>query len=555
MDPREPSQVPSQYARGAARVVGAPRRVRKRHPLSVRDIQIYTACDQLTEGLIYLMVLFSPWAFGTSQPWAVRVMNGAGYVLGGVLAVKLAIRWLKGYHPPRWDEGHGDESRKQKVESRNGEAEGRGQRSGVRGQGLLTSRRLTAVLAGLTVALLGYCLVSALNARAFYDPYTLSFVYHDDYIRWLPHSLDSGRTWFVFWSYLGLACAFWAIRDWLLGKSDDDRRVEHRASRADGNDEADFFPVRLRRLFWLLAINGGLLGLEGIVQRLEGSGKLLFLVRPAIHNTAAAQFGPYAYYANASQYFNLLWPGCLGFWWMLHLSRGSRRQGHHLVLVCCAIMAACPIISTSRGGALITGGMLVLAPLFLVATHFLFAAPRHQDRRARIIALRVLALFFAGAMALGVSLGWKALKPRMAVLGEGFAHRERDYEGARPMAADYPVFGTGPGTFETVSQLYRPNNDFNWWAQLHNDWLETRITFGWAGSALIALAFATVLARWFARGGICGGRRFVVLMWLALGGCLVHARFDFPFQMHSVLFLFLILCAILFTVSRRPAAV
>ena len=123
------------------------------------------------------------------------------------------------------------------------------------------------------------------------------------------------------------------------------------------------------------------------------------------------------------------------------------------------------------------------------------------------------------------------------------------------MAADYPVFGTGPGTFETVSQLYRPNNDCNWWAQLHNDWLETRITFGWAGSALIALAFATVLARWFARGGICGGRRFVVLMWLALGGCLVHARFDFPFQMHSVLFLFLILCAILFTVSRRPAAV
>jgi uncharacterized membrane protein YcaP (DUF421 family) len=69
------------------------------------------------------------------------------------------------------------------------------------------------------------------------------------------------------------------------------------------------------------------------------------------------------------------------------------------------------------------------------------------------------------------------------------------------------------------------------------------------------LALVTVILRWFARGGICGGRRFVVLMWLALGGCLVHARFDFPFQMHSVLFLFLILCAILFTVSRRPAVV
>ena len=48
---------------------------------------------------------------------------------------------------------------------------------------------------------------------------TLSFAYHDKYIRWLPHSFDSSRTWFAFWSYLGLACSFWAVRDWLLGKA------------------------------------------------------------------------------------------------------------------------------------------------------------------------------------------------------------------------------------------------------------------------------------------------------------------------------------------------
>ena len=72
-----------------------------------------------------------------------------------------------------------------------------------------------------------------------------------------------------------------------------------------------------------------------------------------------------------------------------------------------------------------------------------------------MITLGVLALFFAGALALGFSLGWKALKPRMATIHEGFQHREQDYDAARPMAADYPVFGTGPGTFENVSQLYR----------------------------------------------------------------------------------------------------
>jgi len=528
----EQSQAPSQNARGAAKTAIAPGPGRKHRPLSARDIQMYTACEQLTEGLIYLMVLFSPWAFGTSQPWAVWVMNCAGYFLGAMLLVKLAIRNLKEYHPPSWDEG---------------------QRSDLSSQRLLTPSRLTATLATLTVAILGYCLVSALNARATYLPDTRSFTYHEKYIPWLPHSFDSSRTWFAFWSYLGLAFSFWAIRDWLLGKSAAELRPQRPSSGQVGEAEADLFSARLRRLFWLLAINGGLLGLEGIIQRLEGSGKLLFLVRPEIHKTAASQFGPYAYYANASQYFNLLWPGCLGFWWTLHRSRGIGSHRHHLVLLACAIMAACPIISTSRGGALVAVAELCLAAFLLTAMHILSPAHHRESRKARTVALRVLALFFVGALALGFSLGWKALKPRMAVLGEGVEHREKDYNRARPIASDYPLFGTGPGSFESVSQLYRPSTDINWYVQLHNDWLETRITFGWVGSTLIALAFIAIPLRWFVRGGMCGGRRFVLLMWLALAGCLIHARFDFPFQMHSILFLFLILCAILFNFSRRPS--
>ncbi len=55
----------------------------KSRPLLARDVQIYMVCEHLTEPLIYLMVLFSPWAFGTSQPWSIWVMNSAGYLLGG----------------------------------------------------------------------------------------------------------------------------------------------------------------------------------------------------------------------------------------------------------------------------------------------------------------------------------------------------------------------------------------------------------------------------------------------------------------------------------------
>ena len=43
-----------------------------------------------------------------------------------------------------------------------------------------------------------------------------------------------------------------------------------------------------------------------------------------------------------------------------------------------------------------------------------------------------------------------------------------------------------------------------------------------------------------------------LLIWVALVGCLVHARYDFPFQIYSILFLFLTICALLFNLSRRP---
>lgn len=175
------------------------------------------------------------------------------------------------------------------------------------------------MLIGLTAAILGYCLISALNASATYQPQDLSFIYHRHVIKWLPHSLDSASTWAVFGDYLALACAFLALRDWLLGKSEREQRVE--SADLTGSRLVLRAPDRLRRLVWVMAVNGGLLALEGIVQRLEGSGHLLFILKPRINQAAEAQFGPYADRGNTAAYFNLLWPVCLGFWWTLQRSR------------------------------------------------------------------------------------------------------------------------------------------------------------------------------------------------------------------------------------------
>jgi O-antigen ligase len=136
-------------------------------------------------------------------------------------------------------------------------------------------------------------------------------------------------------------------------------------------------------------------------------------------------------------------------------------------------------------------------------------------------------------------------------MNEDFALRAQMYENAKPMAADYPWFGTGPGTFENVFQYYRISPESVWPAQLHNDWLEMRITFGWVGGALLGLALAMVLFGSFARQATSGVAGLIPFIWMAMAGVLVHARFDFPFRVHSIAFLFLLLSAILFVANRR----
>lgn len=489
--------------------------------LSVRGILWYRGADALSGWLLGFMALFSPWAFGTSQPWSIWTMNALGYALGALLAWKLWMRLARGFRPARWD-GPTEEQPH-------------------------ALRWLTTGLATVTVLLLAYCVVAALNARASYRPEDYSFLYHP-HLSWLPHSYDRERTWLAFANHLALAFSFWAARDWLLGKTPDEERVERgEATLSTGRIP---FPARLRALLWVLSLNGGLVAIEGIVQRLDGSGHLLFLVKPRVNPGAESQFGPFAYRANGSQYLNLIWPVALGFWWSLRrlgvAGRGRRwwaRNKHHVLLASVIAMAAAPIVSTSRGGALVSLGGLA------VATVMLFFAFREEEGHLK---LTVLALF-CGALMLGLYLGWDRLAGRMDEIGENFQGREDMYKTASVIARDHPLFGTGPGTFRFMFQFYRGSVSEYWPAQLHNDWLELRTDFGWLGFSLILLALTLVLARWFVPGGIRLGRRFVYLLWLALGGCLLHARWDFPFQMYSIAFLFLLLCAVLSTLGRREA--
>jgi len=300
---------------------------------------------------------------------------------------------------------------------------------------------------------------------------------------------------------------------------------------------------------WVLALSGGLLGLEGIAQRVSNTPKLLFLVKPEIHGSAQEQFASYAYRSNAGQYFNLLWPVCLGFWWITHRSNHVKCFPKILLLACTIIMAACPLISSARGAALTDMALLPAATIALLFAGLLRKAHRINAIKTPSAALALV--FLVSASTLGFGLGWKQLRPRLDEFSRGMQERMQLHERAQLIARDYPAFGTGPGTFECVFQFYRSGPDAYWPAQLHNDWLETRVTFGWIGSSFIALAFVTAALSSFRSDGVKVSWPFVVMIWLSLLGCLLQARWDFPLQVYSVLFLFVAWCSVLSILATK----
>ncbi|MFO1496816.1 MAG: O-antigen ligase family protein [Verrucomicrobiota bacterium] len=520
------------------------------------------------------MIIFGPWALGTTQRWSIETVNVGGYVLGGLLAAKWLIRRFTGYQAGGSDPRGVTDEREQigsRVVSPSAEREVADQRRS-------SQRGLMVTLGALTILILVYTAVSALNPRAVYKPWLQLFEYQQ-YNRWLPHSYDPASTWSVFRMYLGLACFFWAIWDWLSGGPRRDhhepklRRSEIEAGHRGGLAQSEIarlgvgplgpgrrhvplaepLPRRLQLLLWVLCINGSLLALEAILQRLSGTNKLLWLAVPMFNTACESQFGPYAYRANAATYFNLIWPVCLGLWLVLRqsarpsLAPGHRvGSGHYLVLLPGAVlMAACPIISTSRGGALVAVAAIGVSMVLLLQIS------RHETRLFRYgtCALFIVILGFSAF------LGLRQLVPRFqTIFTDQMSQRTEIYENALPLAREFPVFGIGPGTFGSVYQLYRRTLSQEWHAYLHDDWLETRITFGWVGFVIILLMLGMVVLRWFRGGGLPVSWELVSMIWIAMGGCLLHAKFDFPFQIYSITQLFLVLCAILASSGRVTTA-
>ncbi len=449
------------------------------------------------EPLLWAVVVVGPWLFGSTRGWTEVVLTALGCLTGCVALVARS--------DPAWRMRAGG------------------------------SWRLG--FAGAWIVFLLYVLVSVWNgaSTAVVSLGGVSLEYHEP-IPWLPRSHDVPITTWALMKHLAGAGVFLAV--WRLA----DAEMQGGDSVRSGGG----FPAWVVRLIWVLSVSSALLAAVSIAQKLSGTDRLLFLV-PRVLPTggveARSSLGPFSYQANGAQYFNLVWPVILGFWWcqhrrILHQTGVRPRFGSSplsLLPLFAALTMACPFVSGSRGGALVCMAQLVILLFWLLLTAH--GVPRLM--RWGVLAAALLALPIAAAG------GWSALWTRFESIDQSYLGRQEIYAQARRMALDFEPWGAGADAFRNLSDLYTDRSKRLWQVWVHNDWLEARVSYGRNGLLLLGVIGLLWLVGWLKGPWLVTARSFSFFLMLSLGGMALHAAYDFPFQILSLWTLFLVWAAIL----------
>ena len=308
-------------------------------------------------------------------------------------------------------------------------------------------------------------------------------------------------------------------------------------------------PRRLRALTRTIIIFGFLLAMFGLTQSLTTNGTRVYWFRQLTQSTA---FGPFINRHHFAGYMELVIALPLGL-----LFSGSLEPHKRPLYAFAALLMAVALIMTNSRGGLIS---LVAEILFVIVIAGPGISKSDQARKSSL--MRTVLLRAAMALGLGIVLFFGAL----AVGGPGvFGRLLGTVDAADPTTGrahfwnvtldvikDYPILGSGMGSFSVIYTRYDSGNGLYRLEQAHNDYLQTLADGGIVGG-LLGLSFLIILfGRGFARRATDDKFRRGVATG-ALAGCfavLVHSAFDFTLHTTANALLFLVLAAMA-TLDRR----
>jgi O-antigen ligase len=303
-------------------------------------------------------------------------------------------------------------------------------------------------------------------------------------------------------------------------------------------------PVRLRLLVRTIIIFGFLLAILGLIQSFTSPTKLLWMrdMKDAI------PFGPFVNRHHFAGYMELTVALPLG----MLFAGGVERDKRFIYVFAALMMGVALIMTNSRGGIL----SFVAEIVFLVGMTGLRRGRERREEGDRSSAIRGAAVraglglalilsIFAGVVMLG---GEPVVNRLMGTVSSAdpTTGRAHFWRVTLDIIRDYPLMGTGLGSFGLAFTRYDTRAGLLRVEQAHNDYLQTLSDAGVVG-ALLGLFFIVTLFRLglrrtssedkFRRGVAVG----------ALAGCfavLVHSFFDFTLHTTSNALLFLVVAAL-----------
>jgi len=311
-------------------------------------------------------------------------------------------------------------------------------------------------------------------------------------------------------------------------------------------------PGSFRRLAVVCVLNAAALAVFALAQRFGGEPGTAY----GVFRTRGEPFGPFVCRNHFPFYTNV----CVGLGVGLLLAgpaftrlRGGLADvvadlGRHPVvlwlLAGIGLVVAANVMSLSRGG---------VVALAAAGTGVALLAARRSGGAA-------IGLGLVGAAAAGLVLwfGPDAAATRLATLDDSplADGRLHVWERVLPLAAEFPLWGTGYGTFESVEPLRRePGDDPTLlWDHAHNDYLETLVEGGAAQLLLAAVAIGLVVRaglRAYRRPGSAGDGPLALGALLGFGTAAVHAAGDFGMHLPAVVVLVTVVAAHLAAAGAR----
>lgn len=284
-----------------------------------------------------------------------------------------------------------------------------------------------------------------------------------------------------------------------------------------------------------IIINGALLALIGILQKVTGAEKILWFITPVTRSFVAT----FTYENFAGAYFNIviaLTVAMMAWHHLRALRRLDRSSPAPVFAFGVIVLAALVFLSNSRAG------MALLVAFFLVGSLlYLFWRLRAKEGGAHPVVTGLLAC--AGAALIATTVWYLNLDKgfdqiRTLALNQGqdgsMQFRVKAREATLELFEASPVQGWGAGSFRHVfpltqknyPEIHRVGRRTLFWDHAHNDYVQALAELGVVGFSMPVLMLGWLLFRALRQGMLL--RPPFVLGFLGLGMPLAHGWMDFP---------------------------